>query len=1369
MKIKISMLILALIFLAGNAFSAVLTGDPTADKVELYIQRSDDQMIEMDFIFPGVNAKEIIKGVEDCDLLTLEGEGTSGAVGAPEVPIITRLFAVPDRARIRVKTFEPQYRVFSGIFPYPHQEYEYGNPSNSNEWVFDDKYYREGGFFPHKWVTLGKPAIMRDLRVIPVSISPIRVNAATGEIQVLTGLHLELEFDDGPTTNVKNHHFDKRVTSFDNIYRNTVANYDWVNPNGETVKGSLLIIYPNVAGVADTLEPLIEWKRRSGYATSAVGVPNNTSTSNVQNIIQTAYDTADPPLEHVILIGDAAGTIDVPCYYWTSGWYNGASDHQYTQLEGGDLLSDVSIGRYSVDNTNTLTTAVNKVLYYESNPMMTNTDWYKKGFVVAGSSISGLSTIQVSQNIREWWLEEGFTRVDTIWYSMGGSILTFMINQCNDGVSALNHRGYIGTNYFNTSTVMNLQNPGRLPFAVILTCGSGDFGSNDADLSEAWLRAGSPSVPKGGIGGVGTCTSGTKTRFNNCMCAGIWYGMHHEGLYELGPATARGKYELFMNYQMDPGYMADFIHWNNLMGDPTTDLWTDIPQYTTVVHPDSIPLGAASFTVTVEDDGGNPLPDRYVTLWKGTETYIGGPTDENGVFTTPIDVLTEGEMLVTVTYHNDFPYLSYAVVYESDVNPSFHSLTIDDDNSGASQGNDDGMANPSETLELDIELMNYGAAIPASAVTAVLTTEDENVTITTVERNYPNIAPGAAAYGLGKFVVELGSSFAQGYMIPFTLTVNSNQGSFVSSFEVEVNSGESICVESQFANGTLNPGDTDDLTVTIKNIGLMDLTGVTAILSSDDNHITIPDSVGTFGDINSGAEADNSADPFVISADEWATYGHTVIFNLHLTSDNGFEQDINFRSVIGSISTTDPFGPDQYGYYCVDNTDAYYSGHPVYEWIEINPHIGGLNGEQLYLPDYGNQQDISTVTDLPFEFTFYGVTFDELTVCSNGWLAFGDESYHDDFRNFGIPSVFGANIGMICAFWDNLVMSGGGVYQYYDEDNHRFIVEYCGVAHQSGGGETFQILLYDPAHYPTPTGDGEIVVQYQYVTIVCGPSTDNDYFTAGIENHDHSDGLEYAYWSSYHPAAPTLQAWRAIKYTTIEPVRSPIPTTIEVTLTPENPPIVIPSYGGSFNYEIFVENTGNEATVFDFWIWVTLPDLTQYGPVNLRIGNNLAAGALILRDMTQYVPSRAPGGDYTYTAYVGDYDANDIWDEDSFGFNKSGMDPEGDGGWTLIGWEEGELPVSGFEEMPLNYELSQARPNPFNPITEISYTLPNAGRVTLTVFNTLGRQVAVLEDGWKDAGWHAVHFNAGQLSSGIYFYTIKVDNFTQTRKMLLVK
>ncbi len=86
-----------------------------------------------------------------------------------------------------------------------------------------------------------------------------------------------------------------------------------------------------------------------------------------------------------------------------------------------------------------------------------------------------------------------------------------------------------------------------------------------------------------------------------------------------------------------------------------------------------------------------------------------------------------------------------------------------------------------------------------------------------------------------------------------------------------------------------------------------------------------------------------------------------------------------------------------------------------------------------------------------------------------------------------------------------------------------------------------------------------------------------------------------------------------------------------------------------------------------------------------------------------------------------------------------------------------------------DYQLLQNYPNPFNPSTVISYQLPVSGRVTLRVFDMLGREVASLVDGKINAGAHQVQFNASGLSSGIYLYTLETPDFTQTRKMLLIK
>lgn len=99
------------------------------------------------------------------------------------------------------------------------------------------------------------------------------------------------------------------------------------------------------------------------------------------------------------------------------------------------------------------------------------------------------------------------------------------------------------------------------------------------------------------------------------------------------------------------------------------------------------------------------------------------------------------------------------------------------------------------------------------------------------------------------------------------------------------------------------------------------------------------------------------------------------------------------------------------------------------------------------------------------------------------------------------------------------------------------------------------------------------------------------------------------------------------------------------------------------------------------------------------------------------------------------------------------------------------VPVSNEEvtSIPTDIELQQNYPNPFNPSTEIHYKLPASSHVQLKVFDMLGRQVATLMDGRVSAGEHRVHFDASNLSSGIYLYRLKAGNVVQTRKMMLIK
>jgi hypothetical protein len=89
--------------------------------------------------------------------------------------------------------------------------------------------------------------------------------------------------------------------------------------------------------------------------------------------------------------------------------------------------------------------------------------------------------------------------------------------------------------------------------------------------------------------------------------------------------------------------------------------------------------------------------------------------------------------------------------------------------------------------------------------------------------------------------------------------------------------------------------------------------------------------------------------------------------------------------------------------------------------------------------------------------------------------------------------------------------------------------------------------------------------------------------------------------------------------------------------------------------------------------------------------------------------------------------------------------------------------------VPLVFSLSQNYPNPFNPTTKINYDLPKDCKVTMIIYDILGREVIKLVNEFKKAGRYTASFNGHNLSSGVYFYRIEAGEFVQSKKMVLVK
>jgi hypothetical protein len=97
----------------------------------------------------------------------------------------------------------------------------------------------------------------------------------------------------------------------------------------------------------------------------------------------------------------------------------------------------------------------------------------------------------------------------------------------------------------------------------------------------------------------------------------------------------------------------------------------------------------------------------------------------------------------------------------------------------------------------------------------------------------------------------------------------------------------------------------------------------------------------------------------------------------------------------------------------------------------------------------------------------------------------------------------------------------------------------------------------------------------------------------------------------------------------------------------------------------------------------------------------------------------------------------------------------------------GVIQISG--GIPAAFSLSQNYPNPFNPETRIIYSIPKSSSVSFTVYDAAGREVAVLVNQNQAAGTYRISFDGSALSSGIYYYRIAADDFTDTKKMVLLK
>jgi hypothetical protein len=1124
---------------ATQITSALSVSGLPGESITLDVSRTTPEYTSISISNPDIQVVEMVEDFETYQAFVLDGEPFIPEEGSPAVPQVTRFYRIPNTGGVDLIIRNVEFTVQDNINPYP---YVAERSSFSRE-TRNIAQYSQDAWYPEQVATISAPIIFRDFRVVTVTLHPVQVNPVTGQARIYSQINVDIVANDQPGFNEL---LNPRRPSgtYAAMYRDAIVNLDEnALDDMTTTPGTYLIISKDNATINPHDSTLATWKKRKGYDVHVEKQAWANSTAII-NYIRSFAETADPPLEFVCLMGDPSATFGVPSDS-PDGW-SGNFDHSYALSNPSDDVEDWAVGRLSGADAPQMATIMAKIINYESNPYMAETDWFTSGYFVGDIGHSIASNYVLMQWASQQFINNTGIVNNEVDHSTDGSGLTTMVPEhLGEGVSVFLWRG----SYLNqmTNGLAATCNSGwKLPVVMTITCGAGNF-VNELGTQESYLVAGTPTSPKGGICGVGTATSGTHNPENVTLASGLIYAMANLELEHFGTCVNRAKLQLTLSWGAGSTAEANFSRYFNLMGDPALSYWTDVPVVIEVTHPMTLNVGAREVRVVVTDSQTDlPVEEALVVLWKGDldnpETYVKALTNAAGEAILPVSINSAGDLRLTVTKRNHKPYLYEIPCVVVNQMVSFESMIVDDDLSGGTTGNNDGLFNPGETIDLNVTLKNHGSTTTATAISATLTSANPNITVVNGSATFPNILPAGLQPGNAAFRIHVSPTMKHNETARLSFLVNTAAGSTNSSVEITCHAGAANFVSSQFIEGAFDPGQTRTMRVTVENSGDMPMLGVTGQLVSLSPFVSVDDPNAVYGDIAVSQEITNNADLFQLTANSLAFRGHQANLLLILETSGGYRDTTRFTVYTGTATGADPSGPDSYGYYAYDNTDSGYELAPVFNYVDIS---SGL-GTDLNINDPGNKIDIaevySTVRALPFDFKFYGTEYDTVTICANGWMAFCNQPWNDGFRNYPIPSPSGSD-AMICPYWDDLKTSGTnqGVWEYYDAVNHRYIVQWkAGVGSNYSTNIDFELILYDPSEYPVMDGNGPILFQYNDLPSSnptnqpqqSGVAPEISGCSIGIQNEPAIIGLNLAFGDEYPPGVATYVDGRAIYITT---------------------------------------------------------------------------------------------------------------------------------------------------------------------------------------------------------------------------------------------
>lgn len=309
-----------------------------------------------------------------------------GEEGAPGIPHFGLFFAIPTDADVQVDVDLGPSKRFEDIRLMPVQPPvpdTIGAPTPP--FAYDAAAYKQGDLLPYSQYFLEEEKRLRGLRVNHLWISPIRYDSINGTLEVFDQIDVTVTFIGGRDRFFADPAY--RSKNFDSLYRKLLVNGTAIenisenetkSSGKESAPSFLILSHPNFLESANELR---DWKMQKGILTEVIDATSlGESGEAIFEFIQDTYVSEQPPVENVLIIGDAEFVPTMYRSFHFAHFSMMGSDHHYACVDGNDYLPDIGIGRIAVDTPEQALDRIQKIIRYESNPIKDadfyNTSWH---------------------------------------------------------------------------------------------------------------------------------------------------------------------------------------------------------------------------------------------------------------------------------------------------------------------------------------------------------------------------------------------------------------------------------------------------------------------------------------------------------------------------------------------------------------------------------------------------------------------------------------------------------------------------------------------------------------------------------------------------------------------------------------------------------------------------------------------------------------------------------------------------------------------------------------------------------------------------------------------------------------------------------